>query len=67
MPCISLKSVRLKNIFEEEVKLNSPERVLGMIETFKQAGFKNIIVFDDKNDKEFIQVEQKVRKQLEMA
>lgn len=58
---------RVKNIFHEEVKQNSPERVKGMIDDFVQTGFKNIIVFDDKNDKEFTQIEQKVRKQLEMA
>lgn len=51
-----------KNIFKEECLANSPERVNSMIDKFQLKGFKNIIVFDDKNDKEFTMVENRIRK-----
>ena len=58
---------KAKNIFNEECELNSPERVGRMIDKFQLKGLKNIIVFDDKNDKEFTMVENRIRKDLEMA
>ena len=55
------------NIYYEEAAAYTPEDIMVMVDQLKEKGFKNLIIFNDKNPEEFNQVEAKLLKALEKA
>ena len=56
-----------KNIYYTEAAKYTPEDVMVMVDQLKEKGYKNIIIFDDKNDEQFTEVEAKISKAMEKA